>query len=155
MCIGGAMIRVIFCVAGLLVSSTLWASTAEWTACFSITDDAKRLACYDAYAGDLVQQDPSLNVSQKRSESWFGLTKIFERSYEPESIMSPVVGVRKKVRGQRILTLENGQIWVQTDSSSKPRIRVGDHVRIRKASMGSFLLTRDGNNKSIRVRRVE
>jgi len=54
---------------------------------------------------------------------------------------------------------DNGQVWDQVNSESvripkgkdgKPNI-----AKIRKAAFGSYLMTISGNNRSIRVRRVE
>ena len=54
--------------------------------------------------------------------------------------------------GKLVLTLDNGQVWSQVDSSSL-HLRTGDKVRIRRASLGSYLLGTSGSNKTIRVRR--
>ena len=57
--------------------------------------------------------------------------------------------------GELLLTLDNGQVWQQKAGDRAMRIKVGDAVTIRRASLGSFLLTSQTANGSMRVTRVK
>lgn len=58
-------------------------------------------------------------------------------------------------RGELLLTLDNGQVWQQKPGDRAMRIKVGDDVTIHRASLGSFLLTSQAANGSMRVTRVK
>lgn len=53
-----------------------------------------------------------------------------------------------------LITLDNGQIWKQVDGSNL-RLRVGDAVNIERASLGSFMLRKQGSKRSMRVSRED
>ena len=55
----------------------------------------------------------------------------------------------------RSFTLDNGQVWQQKRGDRGMRIKVGDEVAIRRASLGSFLLTTEAAKGSMRVSRVK
>lgn len=50
------------------------------------------------------------------------------------------------------ITLDNGQVWQQTDEK-KMRLSPGDTVRIRRGAMGGYFLQKSGKGKSSRVTR--
>ena len=50
------------------------------------------------------------------------------------------------------ITLDNGQAWQQIDTSSL-WLKVGDDVMIERAALGSFMLKKKGNNRTMRVSR--
>lgn len=52
------------------------------------------------------------------------------------------------------ITLDNGQIWQQTETS-KLRLRVGDNIEIERAALGSFMLRKTGSKRSMRVSRKD
>jgi hypothetical protein len=53
------------------------------------------------------------------------------------------------------VTLDNGQVWQQKTADRGMHIKVGDQVTIKHATLGSFLLTSDTVNGSMRVSRVQ
>ena len=53
-----------------------------------------------------------------------------------------------------LITLDNGQVWKQIDGSNL-RLRVGDAVEIERASLGSFMLKKQGSKRSMRVSRED
>lgn len=66
-----------------------------------------------------------------------------------------VVSTRESA-GRVVITLENGQVWRLTEAGElNAPSRPPYNVKIRTASMGSFILTVEGRNKGYRVRRVE
>jgi hypothetical protein len=52
------------------------------------------------------------------------------------------------------LILDNGQIWHQI-SSSYLRLTEGDSIVIKKGALGSYRLTKVGNNRAMQVRRAD
>lgn len=139
------------------------------TACRQIAADAERLACYDGAAsaleqaeakGDVVVIDREQARQVRRQAFGFSLPSLamFERGEEKEeldSIESTITTARQDATGKWILKLENGATWTQVDVNSPSRTpKAGLPVRIRKASMGSFLLSVDGQ-RAFRARRTD
>ena len=91
----------------------------------------------------------------------FGLSETQKRAQDPErakdaspdSITGTVAQVGRQPTGGLVVTLENGQVWVQAETLSKARIAAGDEVTIRKATMGSYMLVAP-NKVAMRVRRA-
>ena len=91
----------------------------------------------------------------------FGLTEQQKERRQPKDTKpEPLQGIEATVTaaeqdryGPWRLTLDNGQVWVQTETALGVRFQAGDKVEIRKASLGSFVLTLPGR-PVIRVRRV-
>lgn len=74
-------------------------------------------------------------------------------SKEIDRIESFVTKIKPAADGKAIITLDNGQVWTQIDNS-RLRLSSYDKVVIRRASLGSFMLNKDGSKTSMRVRRV-
>lgn len=74
---------------------------------------------------------------------------------EPEQLVSRVKAVVKKPRGEYRITLEDGQVWEETQhtSSSVPP-GVGDSVTIKRGMLGSYFLER-GAGLALRVKRTD
>lgn len=167
---------------GLLVlaaSPTVAAAAGTETPqqCAKVGDDAARLACYDRiFRGAGASRDatstatasavaagaaaPGATVSNTKDD--FGLTEAAKRARDPEkakvempdSVTDKVASVGHKLTGEMVVTLANGQVWVQIESDSRARVGVGQTVTIRKASLGSYLMV--GPDKiATRVRRTK
>lgn len=90
------------------------------------------------------------------SEQDFGKTPAAtgeERKSSPKSMTQKVSAVLQDPTGNYIITLEDGQVWQQTDGRIK--IRTGDMVTIDKGAMGGHFLQVNNEGRSIRVRRVD
>ncbi len=70
---------------------------------------------------------------------------------EIDRIEAIVVEVRKTKSGKVVITLDNGQVWVQADSS-RARVSIDDKVTIRRRSFGSYTLY--SKKTSNRVKRI-
>ena len=68
-----------------------------------------------------------------------------------DRIEATVVEVRKSASGRVVITLDNGQVWKQSESS-RARVSVDDKVTIRRRSFGSYTLY--SKKTSIRVKRI-
>jgi len=145
-------------------------------ACASVTDEAQRLACYDGAvgrlraaqsAGELVAVDRAQVQEIERESFGFSLPslpRIFSRSdgaggsgaavQQTERLTLQVAAIRQRNTGVYVVTMSNGQVWEQSDQISMRRLRAGDQVEIRRASLGSFMLYHD-RGPAVRVRRLE
>jgi hypothetical protein len=119
--------------------------------CARETDQAKRLTCFDSLAATL----PKVEADQ------FGLTADIARKRDPEGerraadavLPGKIVALRQSPDGQLVFTLDNQQVWVQTEVKSHIQFAVGDVVHIEHGAMGSLWLAADKGRKT-RVKRV-
>ncbi len=132
-------------VNGLAVTLLAFASLARSQqashACADVVGPALRLACYDR-AFPPPSQVRQAQVKQAHDE--FGR----ERSVQAveslaESPLREIQATLARVdhRGnQAVFTLDDGQVWEQTDSAPSGGSRPGQKVRVRKAMLGSHML---------------
>lgn len=119
--------------------------------CAGESDEAKRLACFDA----LVSTLPKVEADQ------FGLTADIARKRDPVGeghvddavLTGKILALRQGPRGEWIFTLDNQQVWDQTEAELSKRFEVGETVHIEHGAMGSLWLAADKGRKT-RVRRV-
>lgn len=146
--------------------------------CSQVDNSLKRLVCYDKLnqqakgyqdselPARIVQggyhpnapAQPQSNVARNSNamsaEDKFGLPKVLrEEPGEMESLSGKVSNVKKTQRGKLVVTLDNGQVWTQTDSDSI-LLRAGDQVSIEKGLMGAFFLKVTSGKSRIRVKRT-
>lgn len=133
--------------------------------CKSISDPTERLACYDRTVGDMetASAKRDLLVTDRSTvkevqKGLFGLTlpkiKIFGGSDEDEvkEIESTISSFRRDENGALIITIADGARWRQIDNETQGA-RVGDKVKIRKGSFGSYFANINGRS-AIRVTRL-
>lgn len=140
---------------------------ARLTACRAINDGVARLGCYDAAVialdsaerqGDVVVMDRA-QISEARRQL-FGfelgtLPRMFgpDGSGEIDAIETTLQGATQTSESRWVFRLADGGVWRQIDSDRvRFQNRPGQPVRVRKASLGSFLLT-VGDSRAVRVRR--
>lgn len=117
-------------------------------------------------------QAPAAAAPPRKPEEDFGLTPARKESLEaakakesaappppkepaaPESITARVTTAAHRLTGELVLILDNGQVWIQIDTETKARVKEGDEVTIRKATLGSYFLVAP-NHVLVRVRRVK
>jgi hypothetical protein len=150
-----------------LISTTSLASGADtgsetrWLACTKIADPWQRLQCYDDLAGrdesPLIAQPGETSQAQKGSipsvapRDTFGLTeKIVPPT--PQTVEAVVTALHRSANNQIIVILSNGQAWQMLDSGDS-RLDIGAHIVIRRAALGSFLMTLEGG-RTHRVHRL-
>lgn len=168
--------------AGSALAATEVRNTLEaLDACAAEPDSAKRLACYDASQPRIRA---ALNKATEEDQfTLFGLfdgggsSSVGEPTRpedfgKPASEMSTVVEEQggaiteisvaladyaTNVNGDGVFVLANGQVWRAKEAKtiSFPKDLANVKVSIRKGSMGSYLLRRDGQNKSVAVTRVK
>jgi len=137
--------------------------------CRKLTDNTARLACYDTAAagleqaeakGDIVVVDREQARSVRRQAFGFSLPSLamFEKGEKQEDIdntIGTVAAARQNGARKWVIKLEDGAVWTQVDATEmfadpKP----GDPVRIKKASLGSYLMV-VGKNGAVRAHREE
>ena len=148
-------------------------STSDVYACKEIATDAERLACYDAAVGRLKAAEDAGEVKTftrkeveevKRDSFGFSIPSLPKLAFGGKSAdgkdasddLKEVTFPIKAISGQRgdlRITLENGQVWVQTDDKGvNPRGQ--KEARIYSAALGSYKMKLDGG-LAFRVERVK
>ncbi|WP_374571490.1 hypothetical protein [Phenylobacterium sp.] len=134
--------------------------------CRGVSDDAQRLACYDAAAakmgeaeshGDIVVIDRAQASAAHREA--FGLhvpsLDFVTKALKPEEV-DRVDGIVDKARadqnGRWTFELKDGAVWRQISGDLLRPPKSGSKVEIRKGTLGSFLMNVDGQ-PSIKVHR--
>jgi hypothetical protein len=137
--------------------------------CRKVTEEAARLACYDQATaaldqaeakGDVVVVDREQARKVRRQAFGFSMPSItlFERGEtqeELENITGVVDVARVNNAGKWVIKLQDGAVWAQVDNNEFHKTpKAGMKVKVRQASLGSFLMTID-NGGAFRARRVE
>jgi hypothetical protein len=105
-----------------------------------MVDDASRLACYDRSFGSphAPSNGAGADGNAGADDRQAGAKKNF-------SFTATVTAVEKRRDGKFVATFDNGQVWEQSELNSRADVRVGDAVTVRRAALGSYLLsTREG-----------
>ena len=140
-------------------------------ACRNVADNAARLACYDSAtaAVDTAQQQGELVVIDRAAvnetrRELFGfdlptLPRLFANgggngaAAELNSIETTLESASRNGEGRWVFRLADGGVWRQIDSEPvRFQNRAGQEVHVRKASLGSFMMT-IGGSRAVRVRR--
>lgn len=139
-------------------------------ACKAETDDARRLACFDREIARLSQTQPQTadnpppapSAPQLSAEERFGRrAEIVREERERQSAQTPalkelsavVTGISSRGYGELMITLDNGQVWIQVAADPHFSLSVADKVTIKPASFGSFILSAP-SGRGTRVKRL-
>lgn len=157
---------------GLASADTETVSTDALYACAENDDDADRLACYDAAVGRLKAAEDAGEITTITREEvenvqrdTFGLSfpslpaialpRLGGDRDDDGQIDSLTVAVSKIERNafdKAVITLENGQVWLQTEGGMFS-IRGIEEAEVQRAALGSFRMKLDGG-RAFRVRRL-
>lgn len=136
-------------------------------ACMREPDDARRLACYDREMVRLLSPATSdestaaapTTTPELSAEERFGFSESEARKKQNvdeapklERLRATLTRIAQRPHGELVMTLDNGQVWVQKQAASFD-VRVGDTVTIKAAALGSFLMS-TASGRSTRVTRV-
>ncbi len=129
------------------------------TQCRQIVDIEERVACYDAIIDSRAEKTETNAIPD--AQSLFGTNdadakRIVETSLAIEQIdqlEAVVTSIQKSATRKLTVTLDNGQVWRQLDNQPM-RLKSGEMVIVRKASMGSYLMGKKSGGRSIRVKRA-
>jgi hypothetical protein len=149
---------------------------AKVYACALVSDPQQRLACFDAAVagmrtaettGEFAAVDAG-RVREIQKESFgFSLPSLprlglpgTRRADGTEVADAPNSQTMKIVRlgrmdGNTTFIMDNGQVWAVIVTQENRYARPGATVTVRKASIGSFLLSPEAGGSALRVRRVQ
>jgi hypothetical protein len=95
-----------------------------------------------------VEPEPVLAVEE------FGFEGKIAAKRQIDKLSAKVTAVRQNLYKAKIVTLDNGQVWQQTDTV-RIRIRPGDTIYVKRGALGSFFIGTFDGNKRIRVKRKQ
>lgn len=100
----------------------------------------------------VANTSPTAREQSTTTTSDFGLQK--KRESASDELAATIVSVSKTALGKYKMTLDNGMVWQQTDSTIfLPR--EGDTVSIERGVLGSFYLSKSDLNKTVKVKRIK
>jgi hypothetical protein len=147
-------------------------------ACADIADAAQRLACFDAAVAAMKSAETqgqftavdAAGVRQIEREAFgfslpslpkLGLPSLRRdggaAAAEPERTAELAMTIARVGRfdGRQSFIMDNGQVWVLIDSQSNRLARAGEKVTVRRASLGSYLMSVVAGGSALRVRRAQ
>lgn len=127
--------------------------------CSEVPDPTERLACFDEAFPPTPE---AVEVREEVAREQFGLSEEELRKRNPDRvtdtapghIQAAVTDVSYRRSGERLITLDNGQMWLETASARHGVVSEGDAVEIRRAVGGSYRLVTPAR-VGLRVRRVK
>ena len=124
--------------------------------CANVRDDTDRLACYDQAFGkpaEPVATPPEAQFGYTEQEAKRQAGKAPEPE-GPKAITAAVTSLDRQRDGKFVVTLDNAQVWSQSEINSQADVAVGDTVTVRRGVLGSYLLVTKAGIGT-RVRRVK
>jgi hypothetical protein len=137
--------------------------------CMQVVDNQQRLECFDQLSNKTIVPLSTLPVEEvkevaakveyaqqeeaKRIDD-FAKETLKDPQEEVEGITGTISNLKKLIRGQWVIDLENGQKWQQTDTATL-KLVIGDRINLEKGSFGSVSLSKEGLNRTIRVKRLK
>ena len=137
-------------------------AAAQTHPCAAVVDPDERLACYDKAFPPGPDAKPAIDAAARREQARhdFGLSKVQRAERDPvryaeefDHVEATVAKVGHRATGERMVTLDNGQVWVLTEVGDKGWIKEGQHVVVETAALGTYML--DTGRIKLRARRVQ
>jgi hypothetical protein len=108
-------------------------------ACAAQPDRDRRLACFDAEVARLT--------SPAAKEQNFGTDtgalarqRAEQQADDFVEIVANVTSVVARPHGELIVTLDNGQVWSQTQANSRFTLQAGDSVKVKVGALSAYVL---------------
>jgi hypothetical protein len=92
--------------------------------------------------------------SVKQQQESFGKEQLKHPENRIKQFKAKVIKIQKTHYGKLIITIENGQVWRQTDGT-RFRLSTDELVIIERGALGSFFIGKEKTNQRIRVKRVK
>jgi len=136
--------------------------------CTEIADDSNRLACFDwitramtaaapasALPATASAPEPPAAAPSAAAVATFGSELVPDTPGEAlDEIQSRFAGEFTGWNGNTIFTLENGQVWQQSESGRLVLQADSPLVTIRRGAFSTYRLSVEGVNRAVRVRRI-
>ena len=128
-------------------------------ACTRLSDDASRLACYDAALG--YTKSPAAQPSgagQAAAPAKFGDNGQLHpeaKAVLPKSVTAQVQQVTSLAHGLFQLSLDDGQVWRTTQADSAFEFKADDMVTISRRVLGGYQISLAGRNASVNATRIK
>lgn len=71
-----------------------------------------------------------------------------------QQMIAVVSGVSNRPRGELIVSLDNGQVWLQNEPTFYP-LKPGDHVEIDVGALGSYVMWCPSSRRATKVTRID
>ncbi len=104
--------------------------------------------------GSVAAAAPSAPVSHSQATSEVASFGASQPKEPVQRIEAHLRAIQAAAYGEKVITLDNDQVWRVTQWWNDPFCATGDAIVIRRATMGSFLMTCATENGSVRVRRI-
>jgi len=153
------MKKIAMTVTLMVTSGILFAADAAQHPCAHVRNDTDRLACYDQAFG---RPPPSAAATSPAPNEQFGFTeKEMARNTgqsaapaAPDSVTAAIKSLDWRRDGKFVVTLDNTQVWAQSELNSQADVQVGDAITVRRGALGSYLLVTKAGIGT-RVKRVK
>lgn len=150
-------------------------TSAQWSACRTLVEDAARLACYDRLATAVQParpeavtatppaspavpaSAPAASVRAGAAQAGdFGSEAVRKPKAEELSVLSAtVLGTVDGIRRDQILRLDNGQRWRVIDDKDIDFVSEAPKVRIERNLIGTYWMRLGERGPAFKVRRVQ
>ena len=92
--------------------------------------------------------------SVKQQQASFGKEGIKRPEDIIKQLKVKVIKIQKAPYGELIITVENGQVWRQTDGM-RFKLSTDEMIIIERGALGSFFIGKENTNRRIRAKRVK
>jgi hypothetical protein len=127
--------------------------TDHLRACASEPNDAKRLACYDhEMAHETPERAADVGMTGqllRRKQAQAGLAPL-----PTQNMTAAVTALAKRPYGEWVVTLDNGQVWVQQEVADFP-LKIGDVITIKPGMLGALWMVGPSERVETRVKRIK
>ena len=98
------------------------------------------------------QKNQTVQVAQTNADDDFGRVKKVPAD-QIKKVVAKVTNIERLAHQRRRFTLENGQVWAETQATLFT-CKVGDTVEIKRSMLNSFKMRKNGSSRSAKVKRV-
>jgi hypothetical protein len=146
------LISIAMGVALIASTRTLFGAEDPKHPCAQVRDNADRLACYDQAFGK-----PANSVAAPAVKFGLPAKEVPQHSGEnaaQASVSAVISSLIRQHDGKFVVTLDNAQVWSQTELNSQADVEAGDTITVRRGALGSYLLVTKAGIGT-RVKRVK